>query len=200
VSPTIGISNNNKVVKWVYNSTTQTSSNTDATTLADMIAHYDGVPTTTKTGPGNWSINLYGYRPYGTVKTGTTGDRRYRASFTPTSATGGTVKYYGCDVQLTTQNSINCELDNVTTPYTISTLGGKAVLSFTFDADQIQGISGEQTFGEVFFAEHNGKVYYGNKDFVGSKHNTLRLNQTAYKHMLYTTWQLPKVTVTPTVQ
>jgi trimeric autotransporter adhesin len=198
VSPTIGISNNNKVLNWSYNTATATSSSVDAGSLAAMIAHYDGVPTNTKTGAGNWSIQLYSHQLYGTPVAGTTGLRRYRASFTPTSATGGTVKYYVCDTQVATNYSINCELDTVTTPYTVTSLGGKNVLNFAFAADQIKGISDEQKFGEVFFAEHNGKVYYGNKDFVGSKHNTLRLNKTAYEHMLYTTWELPEVTVTPT--
>jgi trimeric autotransporter adhesin len=207
VSPSIGIwngsggaSTGNKVVKWVYNSATQTSSNTDAATLDEMIAHHDGVATSVKTGPGNWSIQLYSYQEYGTPAAGTTGLKRYRASFTPTSATAGTVKYYSCDTQVTTNYSINCALDTTTTNYTISTLGGKRVLNFNFAANQIAGIRDERTFGEVFFAEHNGKVYYGNKDFVGSKHNTLRLNQTAYEDMLYspTKWGLPVITQTPT--
>jgi hypothetical protein len=197
-SPSIGISNGSKVLNWSYNTATQTSSNVDASSLAAMIAHHDGVPSSSKAGPGNWSIQLYSHQLYGTPAAGTTGLRRYRAAFTPSTATSGTVKYYGCDTQVTTNYSINCELDNVITAYTISVLGGKNVLNFAFDSDQIKGISDEQKFSEVFFAEHNGKVYYARKDFVGSKHSSLRLNQTAYEHMLYTTWGLPRVTVTPT--
>ncbi len=212
VSPSIGIWNGsstntgNKVVNWVYNSATSSSSFTDATSLASMIAHYDGVPTATKTGPGNWSIQLYSHQLYVTPAAGTTGLRRYRAAFTATSATAGTVKFFICDTQVSTNYSINCQADMgpdgsttvLTTPYTISSLGGKNVLNIAFTADQIKGIRDDRTFGEVFFAEHNGKVYYGSKDFAGSKHNTLRLNQTAYEHMLYNTWGLPVVTVTPT--
>jgi trimeric autotransporter adhesin len=211
VSPSIGISNGsgtntgNQVVKWLGMTApaVYTPTYSAATSLADMIDYHNGINdlnTSTvpgKTGFGTSTVQLYSRQEYGTPATGTTGLKRYRVAFNSRTATGGAVTYYVCDTATGTNYTTNCVVDTTGT-YNLTVLAGKNVLTFNFAADQIKSINDEQKFGEVFFAEHNGKVYYGNKDFVGSKHNTLRLNKTAYEHMLYTTWGLPEVTVTPT--
>jgi trimeric autotransporter adhesin len=212
VSPSIGISNGsgtntgNQVVKWLGMTApaVYTPTYNAATSLADMIDYHNGINDLNtssvpgKTGFGTSTVQLYSRQEYGTPATGTTGLKRYRVAFNSRTATGGAVTYYVCDTATGTNYTTNCVVDTTGT-YNLTVLAGKNVLTFNFAADQVKGINDEQKFGEVFFAEHNGKVYYGNKDFVGSKHNTLRLNKTAYEHMLYTTWGLPQVTVTPTV-
>ncbi len=183
-----------------YTTTNNVTTNVDAANIAQVIAHHNGThSSSTSSANGANTLQLYAVQDPGTPPTGTTGLIRYRVSFAPSSATAGTVTFFECKTQVTTNFSINCvQQANSTIPYAVQTMGGKSVLTFAYNANQLQGLK-DETLSERTFVEHNGKVYYGGKDFVGSKHNTLRLNKTAYEHMLFTTWGLPRVTVTPIV-
>lgn len=142
--------------------------------LASVTAAFTGGFSGSPTG-GN-TLGIFSYQGAGTPASGTTGQKRVRASFQATSDSAGNVRFFLCDQSSSTSGTTGCS-ETGTTTYTIAAQGGKNVLRFAAMPAAIT------TFGSFvrFLVEHNGGVYQGNAGIVGSRSYSLRLNQTAYE-------------------
>lgn len=139
------------------------------------------------------TLGIFSYTGSGAPAAGTTGVKRLRAGFSGT-ATGGSVKFFSCDVASGTGLTTNC-IETSNSTYAVTAQGGKNVLRFAAQPAEMTDVAGMTRL----LVEHNGAVYPGSRGIVGARGYSLRLNQTAYEALLTGVFGLSIPTVTQTV-
>jgi trimeric autotransporter adhesin len=139
---------------------------------------------------GGTTLGIYSYQMTGTPASGTTGQKRVRASF----GAGNTVKFFLCDQSAVMgPSTINCAETSSST-YTVTAQGGKNVMRFAALPTDITSLG---QFTRIV-VEHDGAVYLGSRGIPGTKSYTLRLNETAYTALFGLFGEtVPSATTTP---